>query len=405
MIQTEQALIGGLILMPEKLASIIASLSAGDFQSGEAKLCYMSICDLWKNGEAIDPITISHGDNDLMMYAAASTSVGTSFAVKQYAQEIANEAKRIRVHDKIREVQASTARTDDKLSQLREIYESEIYISKDYGIKNVLNRVSEKTRDYRKRGFSGFSTGFDFLQDVYIEFVEGQIWTIGGFTSSGKTAIMIQKIVNMLSGKQKPHITVVSTEMTEHQLVCRLVSNMTKIPSKIIEYGKYRNSSEEEAAGKCIDRLGRQNLTIIDDTYFLHEIEQIATIGMLKSKLDILFVDYVQNCRVKDAKTEYQSQSMMAKGLQALAKSAKCCIIALSQLSNAAGRGDSEQLELKGAGEWAAVSDVSVILKKGKKDEFELMYSVEKNRHGKRVKFVTEFKSDFTRIEEIEMLS
>ena len=115
----------------------------------------------------------------------------------------------------------------------------------------------------------------------------------------------------------------------------------------------------------------------------------------------MVFIDYVQNCKWAEAKSQYQEQSEMAKRLQALAKDVRATIICLSQVSNEVGRGGTDQLELKGAGEWAAVSDMSVMLKRNSKEKYQLKYMVKKNRHGALDECVMEFKNDFTRLEEV----
>ena len=67
-------------------------------------------------------------------------------------------------------------------------------------------------------------------------------------------------------------------------------------------------------------------------------------------------------------------------------------------MSNSVGRGDVDQFEAKGAGEWAAVSDVGVRLRRSSEDELMLGYDMQKGRHYKRVKRDLRFSRNFTRI-------
>jgi hypothetical protein len=75
-------------------------------------------------------------------------------------------------------------------------------------------------------------------------------------------------------------------------------------------------------------------------------------------------------------------------------------MICLSQVSNDVGRGNTDQLELKGAGEWAAVSDVGVMLTRHKTEKHRLKYSIKKNRHGALGECELTYENVYTRLQE-----
>ena len=125
----------------------------------------------------------------------------------------------------------------------------------------------------------------------------------------------------------------------------------------------------------------------------------------MQGGVDVGFIDYVQNCSVPTAKSEYQEGSQLAKGLQRLAKDVRATIVCLSQVSNDVGRGNSSQFELKGAGEWAAVSDVGIMLTRGQNNKCTLKYAVDKNRHGPLHQHKMAYIDHFTRIEAVKEIT
>ena len=193
---------------------------------------------------------------------------------------------------------------------------------------------------------------------------------------------MVQQIANLLTSGENPSILVVSTEMTEEQVVSRIIANITGVHSYRILNGKYHDAEDEDMVEIAKSTLAGAKLTIYDDIYRLEEIETAFRKADLQGGVDVGFVDYVQNCRWPEAKSQYQEQSEIAKRFQSLAKDVRATVVCLSQVSNDVGRGNTDQLELKGAGEWAAVSDLGIILTRHKTEKFRLRCEVKKNRHG-----------------------
>ena len=265
----------------------------------------------------------------------------------------------------------------------------------------MLKRVNAYTKKNKERGQFGIKTGFKLHEQNYIRYVPGHIWTIGGFTSVGKTATMVQMICNIISSGGDHSIIVISTEMTEEQVVARIIANFTGVHSMRILSGNFHTAEEEDAVAAVKSSLEGLKLTIYDDIYRLEEIETAFRKADLQGGVDVGFIDYVQNCKWPEAKSQYQEQSEMAKRFQALAKEVRATLICLSQVSNDVGRGNTDQLELKGAGEWAAVSDVGIMLNRHKTEKYKMKQTIKKNRHGALGECEMEYKADFTRLEEL----
>jgi replicative DNA helicase len=282
-----------------------------------------------------------------------------------------------------------------------ELYKHEMKSGKkDPVINAVMARMEKIISKNKQSGRVGFSTGFDVHKNIYYRYYPGHIWTIGGFTSVGKTAVMVQKICNMITDTEQPKILVISTEMAEEQVVSRIIANFTGIHSMRILNGNFHSAEEQESAEEVKRNLKMYPISIYDDIYQLTDIETAIRKADLQGGVNVVFIDYVQNCKWSEAKSQYHEQAEMAKRFQSLAKETKSTIICLSQVSNDVGRGNTDQLELKGAGEWAAVSDFSAMLTRNKLHKYLLKYTIKKNRHGALGECELEFKNDYTRIEE-----
>ena len=377
----EKNLIGVLLHKPDSLVNIARIVSERDFSTSEGVTTFSLILSMWRDSNHIDLVTVSARNIKLASYLSEAFDVIPSEAAAiQYAHDIAKAARARRIDQGLKEIQAKHKSFPQfTLDELSSLYHREaIQGQKDGSISKITERLKDTIDQNRINGSAGIQTGFDFLDDLRVEYCKGHIWTMAGFTSVGKTAVMVEKIHRV---KESASIVVISTEMTEEQLVSRQIARMTGLSGKLILSGRVDGHAKLKI-DKAIDHLASLKMAIYDDVYELNDIEAVCKKAHMQGGVDIIFIDYVQNCQVPDAKSSYQEQATLAKRLQKLAKDVEANIVCLSQVSNSVGRGDTDQLEMKGAGEWAAVSDVSIMLKRNKMDDRKLMYRVAKHRHG-----------------------
>jgi len=401
--QIEVALVGSLLADPEKVVAIADKVALTDFTDERAQLAYGAILEQWKSRQPVNLVTVANrlaSVPGMAVWIAKASGEAFPPSVQQFASEIAEAARGRRVRAAI-EAALRCQTPGETLDQIIAIYRAEMRAGKKAPeIGEVIKRVNSIVAANAKRGQVGVRTGFESLDKVYARFVPGHIWTIGGFTSVGKTATMVQMVCNAMAGGEEPSIVIISTEMTEEQVVSRIVANFTGVPSFRVLSGKYQDAVEADAVERCKANLAVMPLAIYDDIYRLEEIETAFHKADLRGGVQLGVIDYVQNCRWPEAKSQYQEQSEMAKRFQALAKDVRCTLLCLSQVSNDVGRGNTDQLELKGAGEWAAVSDYGVMLSRHKTEKHRLKFDLKKNRHGALTEFELEYRNEYTRLEE-----
>jgi replicative DNA helicase len=137
--------------------------------------------------------------------------------------------------------------SEDRLENILFLYQREMFVGKkDPEISSVLKRFNNEVERNKNRSSMGIPTGFRFLDDLYVQYIPGHIWTIGAYTSVGKTAVMVQKLCNLIAMDIDLSLLVISTEMTEQQVVARILANFTGVHSYRILSGKFRHGEEEE---------------------------------------------------------------------------------------------------------------------------------------------------------------
>lgn len=122
-------------------------------------------------------------------------------------------------------------------------------------------------------------------------------------------------------------------------------------------------------------------MSFYDDLY---KMEQIVK-AIRENEYDFVVIDFLQNI-LHPARDEYSRLSAIAVELQQLAKEKNCCILGLSQLSNAVNREHGKILEYKGSGSLATVADLGFFLERSEIEEGinaqKVTLSLKKNRRG-----------------------
>jgi len=398
--ETEIALIGNLLIDSSLFKSVVGHVHAQDFTTQATTSVFSTMLAMWRNNEPVDGVTVGRATNMSFCSNCINNAgvVGPSFA-RSHADAIAGAAKEKRVKQGFSEIMDLSTSATEKIGLLFGMLQGEI---EDFGKKHDIKSIGDRFNNFVKSGEGkGFSTGWNLFDEKYIRYCQGHVWMVGGWTSTGKTATMIQMVVNLLPSKCR--MVIISTEMTEEQLFARILSNLTGVFSARILSHTYR-PGEEERVLKAEAYLKESNLQIYDDVYKISEIEEIFRIESARGGVDWAAIDYVQNIQGEGGK-EYEKSAGVAKRLQALAKKVRANFVCLSQVSNDIGRGNADTLEYKGAGEFSAVADVGVMLRRGKESKYSLLFEVKKNRHGPLINTAMEFKGEYTRIELIGEIS
>jgi len=295
--EIEQTFIGSLVLAPKKMIDVIDSVKVESLTDQMSIEVYSEMIRQFRAGGVVDASSIIMAIKGSASYIAAATGKGSTILVEEYGKRINRLSKERRVNKTLHGILEGKLSSDEKLEGLLDLYQSELMQDKKgYGMAEVMSRFENHVRLNRKRGSMGIKTGIEFLDDLYIEYVPGHIWTMGAFTSVGKTAMMIQKICKLIAVHEDVSIVIISTEMTEQQLMARILSNFTGVHSHRILSGNYRQG-EEEVVEQYKKVLKTRRIIICDDVYNKGDIEAVFRRAKLQGGVDVGFIDYVQNCR------------------------------------------------------------------------------------------------------------
>ncbi|MFI4847199.1 MAG: DnaB-like helicase C-terminal domain-containing protein [Candidatus Carsonella ruddii] len=245
-------------------------------------------------------------------------------------------------------------------------------------------------------------TGYYKLDNLINGLQKGNLIVLAGRPSTGKTSFFLNIIKNLVLTQKK--ILIFSLEMTETQILIRLISIMLNINQNNFFKNNFNNIDIKKISF-LIKNLNFNNLIIKDCSCLSsNDIEkQINFYKQQNIKIELIIIDYIQLM-----KSEYYLNnrvleiSEISRSLKLIAKNYECVVIALSQLN----RLIEQRIEkipvlsdLKDSGSIEQDADIVMFLNKKKINFIDLL--ILKNRNGELgiINFI--FKNEYTKFLQI----
>ena len=224
------------------------------------------------------------------------------------------------------------------------------------------------------------------LQGISGGLQPGHLWVIGGFSSTGKSAVAVNFIIDVLFSRGA--VTVISPEMTQEQYMIRLLSAIAMVPQHAIRDRLPGDLESMANLKKAESALERSNLRIYDDVFRIADVRSRASRMKDTVGLDVLIIDFIQLLRGSTGDFSYADMTEIILDLQQMAKDLSITVIAFSQVSNEQAKwdsqgGDDNFYSFKGSGSIKDAADLAVMLKRDRvRQSSSLDFHVMKNRHG-----------------------
>ena len=183
-------------------------------------------------------------------------------------------------------------------------------------------------------GLTGISTGYTYLDDKTSGWQDSDLVIIAGRPAMGKTAFALSLAKNIAIDQNIP-VGFFSLEMSDVQLVNRLIANVCEISGKKILNGQM-SPDEWDRLDKNLRNMEDAPL-FIDDTpgLSIFELRTKARRLVREKKVKIIMIDYLQLMNANGVRfgSRQEEVSTISRSLKGLAKELNIPILALSQLN------------------------------------------------------------------------
>ncbi len=350
--EIERAVLGALMIDKDAYTIVCEMLYPESFYEPRNQKIYTAIRDLEMKEQPVDIWTVTEqlakqGDLEDVGGPAyvteLSSRVASSANIEYHARIIAQKflARQLISYASFIETKAFDETIDiDDLMQEAEgsLFElSQKNMKKDYTqidpvIKTAIDVIQKSAAN--KDGLTGVPSGYYKLDDITSGWQPSDLVIIAGRPAMGKTSFALSMAKNIAAEYQVP-MAFFSLEMSNTQLVNRLISNVCEIQGSKILNGQLRPDEWERLDKRVNNLLGAP--LFIDDTPGLSvfELRTKARRLVREHGVKMIMIDYLQlmNANGMRFSSRQEEVSTISRSLKGLAKELDIPIIALSQLN------------------------------------------------------------------------
>ncbi len=347
-LSAERALLGSILIDPNSITEIAASISADDFYVQEHKQIYLAMRELFDASQEIDPVTLI---DSLVHKGVYEKSGGETYIrslldvtpsamnIADYARIVKEESTRRRIIEVCNEISELTYGEQEGVAQVLDLAQSrftEIAQGRDSRtfrhIRDVLRDVLENLHKLQsdKDAANGTPTGFSGVDKLLVGMGDSDLILVGARPGMGKTAFALNVATNVAlsSGKK---VCLFSLEMSAEQLASRMIASEALVDSYSLRSGQLQPEDWKKIADASMRLSGTDIL--IDDTSGITVTAMKAKLRRVEN-LGLVVIDYLG---LMESEQHYDNRalevSVISRGLKLMAKELRVPILCCAQLS------------------------------------------------------------------------
>lgn len=350
-LEAEQSVIGAVLLEPENITAVLEYLKPECFYREQHREIFSIILRMFTSGGAIDFVTVlnevvSNGIFDsaetAKLYLAQLMEIVPTISNLQNYCKIVQEKYYIRsLIIASKEIIAAAQEGDGTATELLDMAEQRIYEirqGKDVTGLVPINEVVIQTYDRlqkisgeEKDAYIGLSTGFKLLDTVITGLNKSDLILLAARPGMGKTSFALNIATNVAKKYNDKQVALFSLEMSNEQLVSRVLSSEALIDSHLLRTGELSGDDWVKLAVSA-DGLCKTSI-FLDDTPAITVAQMKAKLRRMKN-LGLVVIDYLQLMSTgrRDGNRVLEI-SELTRNLKIMAKELDVPVILLSQLS------------------------------------------------------------------------
>ena len=414
-LELEEAVIGACMIERDAFGMISDYLKPESFYDTKHQRIFAAIRDLAAENSPVDILTVTEqlrktGDLDFVGGPVAITELSrkvlSSAHIEYHARIIAQKALARELITYSSNIQRQAFDDSQDIAELMQQAEGQLFELSKTNMKKDFTQINPVIKEAyamsqkaaaRTDGLSGLTSGFKDIDRVTSGWQNSDLIIIAARPAMGKTAFVLSMARNMAVDHKIP-VAMFSLEMSNVQLVNRLIVNVCEIPGEKIKSGQLAPYEWEQLDTKITELVDAP--LYIDDTPSLSVFELRTKARRLVREfgVQIIIIDYLQlmNASGMSYNSRQEEVSTISRSLKGLAKELNIPIIALSQLNrsvenrvgNDENKADSKRPQLSDLRESGAIEQDADLVAFIHRPEY---YKIFKDQYGNDLKGVAEF--------------
>ncbi|GAP22446.1 replicative DNA helicase [Leptolinea tardivitalis] len=351
--QAEEAVIGAVLINPDSFFELGQFLKPEDFYIVRNGWIWGAFSRLHEKRTPIDFLTVVEdleANNQLADAGGPAylmqliNQTPTSLHAETYGHMVEETAMRRRMLASANDLARLAYDQKTTLDTVIDTAEKSIFAISERRTHKDVQPIKEVASEYydrvdklsgRSEEIYGVPTGLLDLDNLLGGLQKSDLLIIAGRPSMGKTGFLLS-IAKNAAQMYKKHVAMFSLEMSNEQLVQRLVAQETGIDTQRLRTGKLRDD-EWPLFTQAIETLGETQI-FLDDTPAITPMQMRTKCRRLHMEyhLDLVIVDYLQ-LMSSDTRNDNRVQevSYISRNLKILARELNVPVLAAAQLSRA----------------------------------------------------------------------
>ena len=370
----EAAVLGAILISKDAYTMVCDMLRPECFYGPAHRLIYEAIQTLGAAQQPIDFITVINQleRSETLEQAGGrafivglTTNVGSAAHVEYHARIVMQKYLARELISFGATVQANAFDESNDIEEVMQETEGELFKLSQRNVKKDVTQIDPIIKQAmvqmelaanRESGLSGLESGYRELDRLTSGWQNSDLIIIAARPAMGKTAFVLSMAKNMAVNYNTP-VAIFSLEMSNLQLVNRLISNVCELDGAKIKSGNLTQLEWHQTTARLQALYGAP--LYIDDTPSLSvfELRTKARRLVREKQVKFIIIDYLQLMNASGMKygSREQEVSMISRNLKQLAKELNIPIVALSQLNRNLERSENKRPQLSDLRESGAI--------------------------------------------------
>jgi replicative DNA helicase len=351
--EAEEAVVGAVLINPEVYYDVAQFLQSDDFYIHRHKWIWQAFTRLHEQRTPVDMLTLSEELDRVDQLAelggpAYLTSlinqVPSSLNAESYGRIVEAHSIRRKMINAANQIASLAYNEESLVDTVMDEAEKAVFNVSERRLKHdlvpissVLSEYYDRIDDLAKRDdeIFGVPTGFIDLDKLLSGLQPSDLLIIAGRPGQGKSGFLLS-VANNAGLIHKKHVAVFSLEMSNEQVVQRLIAQQTGIDSQRLRTGKL--AEDEWPKFTHAVEVFSDTKIFLDDTPAITPLQLRTKCRRLHMEygLDLVIIDYLQ-LMGGDTRTDNRVQevSYISRNLKVLARELNVPVLAAAQLSRA----------------------------------------------------------------------
>ena len=356
-LEAEMSLLGALMLDKDAIVKVADLVEPRDFYRAIHQVIYEAMLELFLKSEPVDLLSVSSRLKDKQKIEEVGghayltqliNTVPTASHVLSYAKTVQNKRvlrDLISISYEISQMGYNESedpyvlvdQAEQRIFAIAQKSLAQNFVHVKEGLGEAFERLDRLSK--HEKATRGVPTGFADLDNLLSGFQKSDLIILAARPSLGKSALALD-IARRVAVNEKVPVGLFSLEMSEDQLIDRMISSQGKVDSWRLRTGKLSSHGDDNDFARIQEALGTLSEApiYIDDTSAQTVLRMRAMARRLQANhgLGLIIIDYLQLILPSNSMTSIVQQvTEISRQLKGLARELDVPVLALSQLSRA----------------------------------------------------------------------